>query len=97
MCSPIGSVNPAGQGPEKRLGTRAVQYCSTIVASAAVVRSVSLSYSFIFLILFHLSQWATGNITAEGGVPHLLWGTPRALGPRCWKQKAGFAALPGLI
>ena len=21
-CSPIGSVNPAGQGPEKRLGTR---------------------------------------------------------------------------
>ena len=61
-CSPIGSVNPAGQGPEKRLGTRAVQYCSTIVASAVVVRSVALSYFFTSLILFHFSQWATGYV-----------------------------------
>ena len=47
MCSLTGSVNPSGQGPEKRLGTRNEQSWH----SAVVVRGRSLSL-FLHLLNF---------------------------------------------
>ena len=80
-CSPTctGSVNPAGQGPEKRLGTRAVQSWLRLWLFVAV----SLSLFLHLLNFISFQPVGNGLRPAEGGVPHLLWGTPRALGPRC--------------
>ena len=77
-CSPIGSVNPAGRGPEKSLGTRTSM--TWLLPRLLVV--VPFSHFFSFLILFHF-----GRTLRWEGVPQPdglgPWGTPRALGPRC--------------
>ena len=71
-CSPIGSVNPAGRGPEKSLGTRTSM--TWLLPRLLVV--VPFSHFFSFLILFHFARiWRGGRCT------------PRAMGPRGVENK----------
>ena len=86
-CSPIGSVNPAGQGPEKSLGTRTSM--TWPFAASACGRAV---LSFLLLLNF-ISFWAhfalgrCAPARRAGPVGH-----SEGAGPSVLKTKGGFCS-----
>ena len=84
-CSPIGSVNPAGQGPEKSLGTRTSM--TWLLPRLLVVLPVSL---FLLLLNF-ISFWAhfaLGRCAPARRAGPL--GHSEGAGPSVLKTKGGF-------
>ena len=86
-CSPIGSVNPAGQGPEKSLGTRNER--SWPFAASARGRAV---LSFLLLLNFisfcaHFARGRCAPARRAGPVGH-----SEGAGPSVLKTKGGFCS-----